>query len=195
MECANFAGSTALETAAQQRDKHAGKSDSSSALTLTVSPPSLATAAAIAGKKSRSGTTPKHTLLVCKFPEPQSPTSSRRSSGQQFSEALPKLLLSSYDPSLQLTLTGSSSSSLSQHQNIQLQHEQHHDPRPLKKRRVKFANQNLVVYSFFGPSNPQTTKLVALYVLEFLEDIDIYNISLVNRLWHQCAFDEALWEV
>ena len=49
-------------------------------------------------------------------------------------------------------------------------------------------------YPFFGLHNHRTTKLTALRCLEFLDNKDLYSMSVVNKLWCQAALDDALWE-
>ncbi len=60
--------------------------------------------------------------------------------------------------------------------------------------RITFTPLPMIVYPFFGTQNPKISKVLALCVLEYLSDRDIYCISLINRLWNCVAFDEALWE-
>jgi hypothetical protein len=67
------------------------------------------------------------------------------------------------------------------------------DPPKLKKK-VKFAICKDPVYPFFGPDLPKTTKLTALRILDFLEDKDIYSVSIVNHIWSKAAMDDAIWE-
>lgn len=62
-----------------------------------------------------------------------------------------------------------------------------------KKRKVQFATPP-IVYPFFGPDYPETPKLIALKVLDYLSGKDIYSMSVVNSLWNKAAMDEALWE-
>ena len=49
-------------------------------------------------------------------------------------------------------------------------------------------------YPFFGQDNHRATKLTALRCLEFLDNKDLYTMSVVNKLWCQAAMDDALWE-
>mmetsp|Transcript_10776 Transcript_10776/g.17689 ORF Transcript_10776/g.17689 Transcript_10776/m.17689 type:complete len:646 (-) Transcript_10776:239-2176(-) len=49
-------------------------------------------------------------------------------------------------------------------------------------------------YPFFGLDNHRATKLTALRCLEFLDNKDLYSMSIVNKLWCQAAMDDALWE-
>jgi hypothetical protein len=51
-----------------------------------------------------------------------------------------------------------------------------------------------VLYQFFGPTSPPMEKIIALRILEFLENKDLYNISQTNSLWDKAAMDDALWE-
>jgi hypothetical protein len=67
-------------------------------------------------------------------------------------------------------------------------------PVPLKKRKVKFATPKEPLYPFFGDGKPLMTKLTALRCLDFLDDKDLYSVSLVNHLWSKAAMDDALWE-
>ena len=68
---------------------------------------------------------------------------------------------------------------------------------PSKKARYffEYAPQPIIVYPFFGPSCPiKMPKLIALYIIDFLGDKDLCNLSLVNKLWCSTSFDDALWE-
>ena len=49
-------------------------------------------------------------------------------------------------------------------------------------------------YPFFGQHHHRATKLTALRCLEFLDNKDLFSMSLVNKLWSQAAMDDALWE-
>jgi hypothetical protein len=60
-----------------------------------------------------------------------------------------------------------------------------------KKRQVKFAP---IVYPFFGTHRPHVPKAIALRCLDYLDQKDIYSMSIVNSLWCSAATDEALWE-
>lgn len=62
-----------------------------------------------------------------------------------------------------------------------------------KNKKVRFATTP-VVYPFFGPDLPPTTKFIALKCLDFLSCQDLYTMSTVNSLWCSAATDEALWE-
>lgn len=62
-----------------------------------------------------------------------------------------------------------------------------------KNKKVRFATTP-VVYPFFGPDLPPTTKFIALKCLDFLSCKDLYTMSTVNSLWCSAATDEALWE-
>ena len=64
---------------------------------------------------------------------------------------------------------------------------------PTKKRQVKFAPIP-IVYPFFGAKLPETSKLIALKCLDYLQGKDIYAMSQVNTLWSRAAMDDALWE-
>lgn len=46
----------------------------------------------------------------------------------------------------------------------------------------------------FGRKNPGVTKPCALEVMSYLDNADLYNASIVSRLWEGLALDEALWE-
>lgn len=61
---------------------------------------------------------------------------------------------------------------------------------PMKKRRIDMMT---VVYPFFG-DNAKITKLTALRILEYLDNKDLFAVSLVNVLLHSAALDDALWE-
>jgi len=60
-----------------------------------------------------------------------------------------------------------------------------------KRRKVCFQAQT---YPFFGSLLPETTKVVALICLDFLDQADLFSMSAVNSLWYNAANDEALWE-
>ena len=42
--------------------------------------------------------------------------------------------------------------------------------------------------------SPKMPKMLVLYIIDFLSDGDICRLSLVNKLWHSVAMDDALWE-
>ena len=64
---------------------------------------------------------------------------------------------------------------------------------PLKKRKVQIGHP-VIVYEFFGPKNPPLPKVLALECLDYLDNSDLFSVSLVNSLWNKAAMDEALWE-
>ena len=64
-----------------------------------------------------------------------------------------------------------------------------------RRRRPQLSTQQgKVVYPFFGPKLPPTSKLTALKVLELLDGKDFYSMSVLNILWSNVAMDDALWE-
>eukprot|EP01038_Epipyxis_sp_PR26KG_P013520 gene13520-18138_t len=67
---------------------------------------------------------------------------------------------------------------------------------PKKKKITKIvpSTQAPILYPFFGTDYPPTSKATALSILEYLDGKDIYAMSLVNTLWSDTAFDDALWE-
>ena len=66
-----------------------------------------------------------------------------------------------------------------------------HIPRPP----VVGANDEKEEVQTFGNGNPAVKKKVALGVLAFLENDDLYNQSLVSKKWCTYALDPALWYV
>lgn len=50
-----------------------------------------------------------------------------------------------------------------------------------------------IAYPFFGATHPPTSKRVALSCLDFLDNADLYRMSLVNTFWARAATDDALW--
>jgi hypothetical protein len=68
---------------------------------------------------------------------------------------------------------------------------------PSRKARYffEYTPQPIIVYPFFGPNcSIKMPKLLALYIIDFLDDKDLCNLSLVNKLWCSTSFDDALWE-
>ena len=69
---------------------------------------------------------------------------------------------------------------------------------PMKKRPMSSAsardNHHRETYPFFGVHLPNTTKLVALKILDHLDGKSIYAMSVVSVLWNAVALDDALWE-
>ena len=47
----------------------------------------------------------------------------------------------------------------------------------------------------FGSTNPAVKKKVAINVLHYLDNDDLYNQSLVSKKWCTYALDPALWYV
>ncbi len=48
-------------------------------------------------------------------------------------------------------------------------------------------------YPFFGPDHPECPKLVALKVLDYLDNKDIYSASITSTYWARASMDDALW--
>lgn len=71
------------------------------------------------------------------------------------------------------------------------------EPEPLsqsaRKKRRWAASEAPPVYPFFGAPLPSITKRVALSVLDFLGNADLYSLSLTSSYWARAAVDEALW--
>jgi hypothetical protein len=49
-----------------------------------------------------------------------------------------------------------------------------------------------LTYPFFGSGN--VSKLVALKVLDYLDNKDVYVMSSVSSYWARASMDDALWE-
>ena len=49
-------------------------------------------------------------------------------------------------------------------------------------------------YPFFGPDHPECPKLVALKVLDYLDNRDIYSASITSTYWARASMDDALWQ-
>ena len=47
--------------------------------------------------------------------------------------------------------------------------------------------------SFFGSDHPECPKLVALKVLDYLDNKDIYSASITSTYWARASMDDALW--
>ncbi|OQR95270.1 hypothetical protein ACHHYP_00152 [Achlya hypogyna] len=52
----------------------------------------------------------------------------------------------------------------------------------------------IVVYPLFGEDNPPVKKDVALRILDFLTPCDLYNASIVNRLWNGMTMSHDVWD-
>ncbi|EQC37847.1 hypothetical protein SDRG_04870 [Saprolegnia diclina VS20] len=61
---------------------------------------------------------------------------------------------------------------------------------PLKARR----EAKLVVYPLFGEDKPPVRRDVALRILDCLTPADLYNASIVNRLWNGMAMSQEVWD-
>ncbi|CAK4214606.1 unnamed protein product [Aphanomyces euteiches] len=67
--------------------------------------------------------------------------------------------------------------------------------RPEKARAVESTTKRkLVVYPLFGPNLPPVVKDVAVHILNHLDGSDIYNASIVSRLWNGMAMSEDIWD-
>lgn len=64
----------------------------------------------------------------------------------------------------------------------------------VRNKRRKVNPPATIVYPFFGLTSPPMPKILALRVLEFLDNHELYEVSLVSSLWNRAAMDEALWE-
>jgi len=65
---------------------------------------------------------------------------------------------------------------------------------PAKRRRgADDAQPPPPVYPFFGEPRPPATKQLALSVLDFLGNADLYSMSLASTFWARAAMDDALW--
>lgn len=47
---------------------------------------------------------------------------------------------------------------------------------------------------YFGPDVPKQSKLTVLTIFSYLSNDDIYNASLVNRVWSKVSTHEELWQ-
>jgi hypothetical protein len=47
--------------------------------------------------------------------------------------------------------------------------------------------------AYFGPDLPYQTKPTALNVFSYLDNEDLFNASVVSKLWCDVSFDRALW--
>ncbi|ETV82611.1 hypothetical protein, variant [Aphanomyces astaci] len=56
------------------------------------------------------------------------------------------------------------------------------------------VKRKLVVYPLFGPSNPPLQKDVAVHILQHLDGPDLYNASIVNRLWNGMTMSTDIWD-
>ena len=88
------------------------------------------------------------------------------------------------------------------------------NPNPLPRTRIRLKSKSIIMYPFFpgqtmnGNSNSNNNnngivtvkantrlpKVLALCILEYLNDVDIYHIALVCKLWYSVAYDESMWE-
>jgi len=57
------------------------------------------------------------------------------------------------------------------------------------------ANDAVEETQAFGTANPAVKKKVAVGVLHYLDNADLYNQSLVSKKWCTYALDPALWYV
>eukprot|EP00586_Coscinodiscus_wailesii_P015724 CAMPEP_0172501610 /NCGR_PEP_ID=MMETSP1066-20121228/151464_1 /TAXON_ID=671091 /ORGANISM="Coscinodiscus wailesii, Strain CCMP2513" /LENGTH=150 /DNA_ID=CAMNT_0013276501 /DNA_START=355 /DNA_END=807 /DNA_ORIENTATION=- len=71
-------------------------------------------------------------------------------------------------------------------------------PRAVRRRdNVKLRSQqseNNKVMPVFGNRVPMQSKSVALNVFSFLSNDDLYNTSLVSKMWTGLSLDEQLWQ-
>ncbi|RHY32730.1 hypothetical protein DYB32_002311 [Aphanomyces invadans] len=56
------------------------------------------------------------------------------------------------------------------------------------------AKRKLIVYPLFGASQPPLQKDIAVHILQHLDGPDIYNASIVNRLWNGMTMSEDIWD-
>jgi hypothetical protein len=47
--------------------------------------------------------------------------------------------------------------------------------------------------AYFGPDLAYQSKFTALYVFSYLDNEDLFNASIVSKLWCDVSFDRALW--
>lgn len=68
--------------------------------------------------------------------------------------------------------------------------------------RIRLKSKSVIMYPFFPgeiingivKTNVRLPKVLALCILDFLGDADIYHMALVNKLWYSVAYDESMWE-
>jgi len=56
------------------------------------------------------------------------------------------------------------------------------------------TDQKLKVYPLFGEDLPPLEKEVVTRIFQYLSDTDLYNASLVNRLWSGTAMSDIIWD-
>ena len=50
------------------------------------------------------------------------------------------------------------------------------------------------IYPFFGSKNPFLTKVLMLSILDYLDNKDLYSMSIVNSHCNAAVLDDAIWE-
>lgn len=167
MNCANYYGSEELAKVKESSRKRKQPSESS-----TVSPPA----------ETNKYNTPK---MSTAYPLP--PASTQKS--QQILQDPHQGLY--FNSQQQQQLQGKK-----QQQQLQFQQQRQEQPESSSKvrRSVKFVEEDVPCYPFFGEKNPTCPKVIALRCLEYLDNKDIYQVSLVNSIWSKAATDNALWE-
>ncbi|OQR93122.1 tesmin/TSO1-like CXC domain-containing protein [Thraustotheca clavata] len=59
---------------------------------------------------------------------------------------------------------------------------------------LKSPSTALIVYPMFGEDQPPIKKEVILQILDYLTPCDLYNASIVNRLWNGLTMSDDVWD-
>lgn len=52
----------------------------------------------------------------------------------------------------------------------------------------------ILVFPLFGDDLPPVKSAVSAQIFQYLSNADLYNASLVNRLWSQVTMSDTIWD-